>query len=490
MTSIVLEAVKANADQRPEALALIDGEIAVSYETLWLEVVELAINLAPLGDGKSAVGLYLDNCPAWVALDLAFIALGWPSIPVPTFFTQAQRRHALNQSGAQFLVADGPMPGCLGTVSFTLFNRLFYFHTLEGPAVELPANTAKITYTSGSTGQPKGVCLPQSGLEHVAEALVSTVGTSYAGVHCAVLPLTVLLENVAGLYSTLLAGGAYYVPPPAQLGFAKSFEPDFSMLAQALAESSATSAIMVPGILHGLCQAMEDAHIALPSLKLLAVGGARVDGGLLKKATRLGLPVIQGYGLSEAASVVALNPLDANRPGSVGRPLPGADVELAADNEILVYQPAFLGYLGDGPAPACFATGDIGHFDTDGYLYIDGRKSARLITAFGRNISPEWVESALTSQPEIGQAIVFGDAAPALGALIVLSSLAVTDIHLAKAIARANSTLPDYALVKNWRKVAPFTFENHLLTANGRLRRLAIHDKYQGLMANCPEMQG
>jgi long-subunit acyl-CoA synthetase (AMP-forming) len=489
MTSI-LEAVKATAALRPQALALIDGKIAVSYETMWYEIAQVAGRLRSLGEANGAVGLYMDNCPAWAVLDLAFVKLGWPCVPLPVFFTEAQRQHAVNQAGVRFLVTDCEVPGWRGAVTFRVFDSLYYFYSIEREAAKLPENAAKVTFTSGSTGQPKGVCLPQARLEQVANSLVAAIGTNYAGVHCAVLPLPVLLETVAGLYPVLLAGGTYYVRPQALLGFEKGLAPDFSMLVQALIESDTTSAILVPGILRGLCQTLEAERLSLPALKLLAVGGARVDGALLKKAQALGLPVFQGYGLSEAGSVVALNTPHANRLGSVGRSLPGAGVELAADGEILLQKPAFAGYLGQETTPECFATGDIGHFDADGYLYIDGRKSARLITAFGRNVSPEWVESELISQPEISQALVFGEAAPALGSLLVPSTKNVTTMQIEEAVARANGALPDYARIQHWSRVEPFSTANNLLTANGRLRRMAIHEKYQDLMVCSLEIQG
>ena len=119
-------------------------------------------------------------------------------------------------------------------------------------------------------------------------------------------------------------------------------------------------------------------------------------------------------------------------------------------------------------------TGDLGRIDEAGFAHIDGRRSNVLITSFGSNVSPEWIESELLSSPEIGQAFVYGEAKAALGALIVPSSLQVTDHDLATAVERVNNRLPAYAQVRHWSKSFPFTPANGLATANGRLKRAEI----------------
>jgi long-chain acyl-CoA synthetase len=486
----IMEAVARNARERPTAVAVTDGREALSYEGLWRGTEEWAETLDALLDRTRTMGLCLDNSPGWVLLDLASIHMRVPMVPLPLFFNDAQRRHALSQSGASSLIADRPLPGFGDAKRITVSGRTVYMHQYDANAVVLPADTAKITYTSGTTGQAKGVCLSQAALERVANAVVDVIGEEYAGVHCAVLSLAILLENAGGLYPTLLAGGRYHVPPLAAVGFGSAFSPDFTALARALKDCDATSAIMVPEILRGLSTALEQNAMSLPAMKLLAVGGARISRQVLSNATDLGLPVFQGYGLSEAGSVVALNVPGRNRLGSVGQPLPGVELTLAPDGEILITRPAFLGYIGGDPAPIHLATGDIGRFDVDGYLFIEGRKSDSLITAFGRNIAPEWIESELLSQSAIGQALAFGDAMPALGALIVPSSSSVTDRELAVAVARANRSLPEYAEVRHWAKVPVFTVVNQQLTANGRLRREAIARDHRHLMTACFKQPG
>ena len=200
---------------------------------------------------------------------------------------------------------------------------------------------------------------------------------------------------------------------------------------------------------------------------------------LLVRAEAIGVPVFEGYGLSECASVVCVNTPAARRIGTVGRPLAHAAVRLAADGEVEVRGARMLGYLGE-PAPASdwLPTGDLGHFD-DGFLVLHGRKKHQFVTAFGRNVNPEWVETELTQQAPIAQAWVHGEALAANVAVIVARGAERSDADIDAAVAAANAALPDYARVQRWlRADEAFTPHNGLLTANGRLRRAALAERY------------
>ncbi|SHN78207.1 AMP-binding protein [Bradyrhizobium erythrophlei] len=473
-------------NQIAQSAAICGGSIALSdelrtytYDALDAEVRTVARMLREELPGNGPVALVADNSCAWVLLDLALIALKRPLVPLPGFFTHEQRNSALVRVGAQALICDaagGNAP------AIDVGGKQFHIRKLNSLPVELPGDTAKVTFTSGTTGNPKGVCLSQSAMERVSLSLVDAIGKDKAGVHVPILPLAVLLENVGGLYTTLLAGGHYRALSQAEIGFAKPFEPDFAKLIGALADNKATSVIMVPEILRAVTGTLFRSQAKLPELKYVAVGGARVSGSLLDMAQRLHLPVYQGYGLSEAGSVVTLNTTESDRPGSVGKPLPHIKLSLAADGEILIEDPGFLGYLGDAAAPKIYETGDIGRFDDAGFLYVSGRKSNILITAYGRNISPEWVESEITADPAVYQAFVFGEASARLSVLVVPTQASVSSDRIAAAIGAANAKLPDYAKVGRWSVVAPFTAQEGLLTSNGRLQRDAIKQKYSPII--------
>jgi long-subunit acyl-CoA synthetase (AMP-forming) len=328
--------------------------------------------------------------------------------------------------------------------------------------VELPRGTSKITFTSGTTGTPKGVPLRTAQQWAVARAVARATAALGLRRHLCLLPLAVLLENIGGVYAPQAAGMEFCVPPLAEAGLRGSSSFDASACLAALGRWQADSVILLPQMLAALCAALERGAPAPRELKFAAVGGAKVSVALLARARELGLPVYEGYGLSECASVVALNLPGADRPGSVGRPLPHVQVRIQ-ENEIVVDE---------------IRTGDLGHLDAEGFLHVDGRRKHVLITSFGRNVSPEWPEAELLAGRAIAQAAVFGEARAQLSALIVPAPGASHEGVEAQ-VRGANGRLPDYARIGAWlRADEPFTPQNGFATANGRARRDALWQAY------------
>lgn len=479
------------AYQQQIALSDPATECTATYEQLCGRVERLAEylreleHLTRLGDGP--IGLLADNGIDWVVSDLAALAAGRCLIPLPTFFTAAQREHALDDAGATLLVApvDAELPDNYTrvyplpeTASLALWQR-----SGRESLHPLPAGTGKITYTSGSTGNPKGVCLSESQLAEVANTLTSALGPVAVERHLCVLPLATLLENVAGVYAPLLRGAEVVLPGLVSLGFqgSSSFSP--RQFLGVISQSNPNSLILIPQLFDCLVQATRSGWQPPATLRFIAVGGGKVSEQLLQDAARCALPVYQGYGLSECGSVVSLNLPGDNRNGSVGKPLPHHAVTVI-DGEIHVGGQLFLGYTGDHDQcdSALLATGDLGYLDNDGFLYVDGRRKNLIINSFGRNISPEWIEAELNAIPGVQQAFVTGDAQPCLGALIVANE-SVDTPALCEAIENVNERLPDYAQVRRWHRLpCPFTEADGTLTANGRLRRAAIADRYQSLI--------
>jgi long-subunit acyl-CoA synthetase (AMP-forming) len=152
------------------------------------------------------------------------------------------------------------------------------------------------------------------------------------------------------------------------------------------------------------------------------IGQARVLARLRRRAAAVGIHAYEGYGLSECASVVCLNTPESRREGSVGRVLPHARLRIVPDGEVMIRGASFVGYLGDAASDDStrwWASGDLGHLDQDGYLYLSGRRRSCFISGFGRNIAPEWVECELLQDPAIAQAAVFGEARPWNAAVLV-----------------------------------------------------------------------
>ena len=489
--SEVLDAIARHAQTRPDALAIDAAPLTLSYLQLSTAIDALAAQLRE--QRCQRVALLSDNSAAWAVAELAISAAGLVSVPLPPFFSQQQIAHALRSAGIDALLLDPALvlpPPLASLPSLTLsaadagtlrLLRLPFATTL------LHERTRKITYTSGTTGEPKGVCLGTAEQERVAAVLIEASAAAADSRHLCVLPLSTLLENIGGLYAPLLAGATACIRPLADVGLGGASQLDVSKLIAAINASAATSVILVPQMLLALVAAIEAGAPRPSTLRFIAVGGASVSPRLLERAHRLGLPVFEGYGLSECSSVVALNRPGAERADTVGKPLPHVQILIAADGEICVTGNLFRGYVGE-PAPdrtVALRTGDIGRLDADGFLQITGRKKNIFVTSFGRNVSPDWVERELCLQAPIAQAALFGEAAPFNVAVIVARGDA-SDAAIDGAIAAVNAELPDYARVRRWlRASAPFATTNDQGTANGRLRRAVIRAAYGDAIDAC-----
>lgn len=478
-------ALARHAEQRPGQPALTDDHGALVYAELPAEIARRSRRL--LDHGCRTVALALHNSNDWMLWDLALLHSGLVCVPVPPFFSAQQVQHLLDTAPIDSVIGTlpgGVAPEQLGFSRTSLGWQRLAQTVRATPPAAVPEGTCKITFTSGTTGQPKGVCLGASALVTVAHSLQAACAEVTPERHLVLLPLGVLLDNI-GVYAALLAGASIFLPEHTGVS---SNALDMPRLLQVLHDSQPHSLVLVPQLLQGLLQAAEAGQQPPSSLRFIAVGGGRVAPALLEQAAHWQWPVFEGYGLSECASVVCLNRPSQQRSGTVGQALPHVQVSLAEDGEVLVHGNGPLGYLGSAePLPSPWPTGDIGRLD-DGFLSILGRKKNQFITAFGRNVNPEWVEAELTSEPAIAQAFVHGEALPANLALIVARHAQVTSAQIAAAITRVNAGLPGYARVHHWLVIQqPFCAADGLLTSNGRLRREAIiqhyHQALQGLLA-------
>jgi long-chain acyl-CoA synthetase len=484
--SQITAALQRHASSAPLKVALQDEAGTLTYDEMLVEVELLAARLKE--HRPCVIAILADNSKDWVLADLAAHAAAIPTVPLPLFFSAAQIVHVLETAGIDLVLTDQPerllaalqRPGLAVEPFYGVLQRV----RLRLPAAcvpSLPPGTRKVTFTSGTTGEPKGVCLSADVMETVAESLWIASDASRDDRHLCLLPLATLLENIGGVYAPLLAGATICVPRLAAVGLSGSSALDVGRLLAALAEWRASTAIMVPQMLQAVVAAGR-AGVPLPrSLRYLAVGGAPVASHLLEQAQALGLPVHAGYGLSECASVVAVSRPGESRSGSVGKPLPHIRIDFADDGEILVRGIPWHGYLGeaDSPhAPDCIATGDLGYLDAEGFLFLTGRKKNMFVTSFGRNVAPEWVEGELASQPGIAQAAIFGEARP-FNCAVIVPHPGTPHSAIEAALDLTNRRLPDYAHVRGWIPAnEPFTAHNGMSTPNGRLRRTAILGRY------------
>ena len=481
MTNAILEALQSHAVRSPDIVALRGDTGETTYGELWQRVREVSAWLR--GQGIRTAGLAGENSMEWIVADLAAWHAGIALVPIPSFFSSAQISHVLRSAALRCVIACGDAPSIAPA-----FERHagpipgIRLDLLEGVATRSPAATGvcKITFTSGTTGSPKGVCLDTPMLEAVARALASRIHAAPGmaqtpGVHFTLLPLGTLLENVAGVYVPLWLGRSVAVRAGREIGLEGSSGIDVPSLGRALHAARPDSLIVLPQILRALVAAAEKGFPPPASLRFIAVGGAATPVALLERARALGMPVYEGYGLSECASVVALNAPGADRPGSVGRVLDHVRVRVR-DGAIEVAGNVFAGYLGQPPPDrgAWLDTGDLGRLDDEGFLYVTGRRKNVIISSFGRNVSPEWVESELSLCPSIAQVMVIGEAQPFLSAIVV-PVRGASPAEIAHDIAAVNGGLPDYARLRRFIVDAhPFTAGNASLTENGRLRREAI----------------
>jgi long-subunit acyl-CoA synthetase (AMP-forming) len=397
-------------------------------------------------------------------------------VPLPLFFTAEQQAFVLGAAGADALLEEAAPRGTSGATLAVAGERLALVRRLAA-TLPMPAGTRKVTFTSGTTATPKGVCLGEAMLG-VADGLAQALAPLAVRRHLCALPLPLLLENIAGVYAPLATGATVVVPAADSVGLTGSSGFNPAALDAGVLRHRADSVIVLPQMLRAWSAWRAAVRAGpLPTLKFVAAGGAHVGASAIAQARLAGLPAYEGYGLSEAGSVQTLNLPHADRPGSAGRVLPHARLRVDADGEIRVAGSLMLGYLGSHAAatPAWLATGDLGRIDAEGFLHIEGRRRNVLITSFGRNVSPEWVESELQASPTVAQAVVLGDGQPALAAVLWPARAQADDDELAQAVARANARLPDYARVARWvRGREPFSTAAGMATANGRPKRDAI----------------
>lgn len=447
--------------------------LAYSLITLERDIRAWKNHLLRINPLRQTIALYAENSAHWLAIDIACQRAAIDLIPIPTFFSNDQ---------LQRLISQHPFYGTL--VTDELADRLpFQVESSQSCPIlgwqfirheQIPNNGSgsgcKVTFTSGSTADPKPIVLSAKSQRQTAAALFKLREHLRLHRHLCMLPLSLLLENVAGAYSCLLSGGEVIAPNTSETGLTGSSHFDAERAWHLIRESSANSIILLPQMLKELINQASNSK-PLTDLRFIAVGGARVTPETIAAARAVGLPAYQGYGLSEAGSVVSLNMPHSDRICSVGRPLEHVKIRIAEDGEIIVQQ--ISGRLTPGSIDV--PTGDLGRIDADGFLYVEGRKKNQIITGFGRNVSPEWPESLLEDQEPIAQALVFEDDQSAVAALLVPVNVDISDEQLQSAVDRVNHGLPDYARISGWQRFeAGFTKFNGLATPNGRPRRAAI----------------
>jgi long-chain acyl-CoA synthetase len=424
-----------------------------SYRDVFDAVFALAERLrqvAAAGGSRPQVGLLAHNTPAWLVADLACLVAGVIEVPVPLAFSRDQAASLLretslclaDEAGAQQLARWGAKDVLPPWAEVQVVDVAAL--TARGRGLPVPPLAdadwvCKVIHTSGTTSDPKGVRIRAEGLGALLGSLHQRMPPGSGERFLSLVPLSLLIEQVAACYLPLLSGGTTVLLPQRAplIGTAPGAAAELLRYIQL----ARPSGMQGPPMLYEGFAAIADAHpgdttaqlaqrlFGRPEPAFLACGGAPVSPNVLSNLWQRGIRVYEGYGLSENSSVVSWNTPGSWRLGSVGRPLDHVTARIAADGELLIKSTSlFDGYTRNDPS-SCqvdpdgwLHTGDLAGIDDDGFIYIRGRKKNVIITAAGRNIAPDWVASRYRELPEVEAAVVFGDRLDELVGFFVLAS--------------------------------------------------------------------
>ena len=529
----------------------------ITWEAMARRIGEVRAALAAEGlAAGDRVAIMLRNCREWIVFDQAALSLGLVVVPLYVEDRAENVAYILGDCGARLLFLEGDehlnrldevrdrLTGVRRIVTVRPCARRDDAHVkdlaswLEGraavEAVKTPGDAlATIVYTSGTTGKPKGVMLSHQNIAQNVKSCLGAYDVYPEDMFLSFLPLSHMLERTVGYCLTMAAGST--------VSFARSV----ALLSEDFRSVRPTVIVSVPRIFERLHTAMlaslegagaakrqlfELAHrtgwdlfqwrqgrapwrasfLLWPVLRatvaarllerlggrvrLCISGGAALNPTISHTFLGLGLPICQGYGLTEASPVVSVNRLAHNDPSSIGQPLPGLEVGFGENNALRVRGPNVMkGYWNNPEATAKVLSAD-GWLDTgdqarmeNGFLYITGRIKEILVIGNGEKVPPVDMELAIQLDPLFEQAMVVGEGKPYLAALVVLNDAQAKKLGgvpdekaLAARIAAQIKGFPGYAQVRRVAVAAEkWTVDNGMLTATLKLRRNEIMSRYK-----------
>ncbi len=472
MTSLVLEALARHAGRQPDRTALAHGAHILSYAALSDRVAGAMASMARWAG--SVVGLGVADPIDSAVADLAALGAGVTLVPVPLFFSHRQVRHLLSNAGCIGVLYDAAAAPLVANEGYPW---LGLDAVSDASADDLSVFSKRIIYTSGTTGTPKGVIHGRRQLDHAVLGLSSAVAATADDRHASLLPQSMLLEQIAGLHLPIYAGAEVHYGPAAASALARG---DAGPAIDFLDRCRPTTTIIVPRQLAALVAGYSASGARAPSsLRLVAIGGAALSADLAERAHACGLPVREGYGLSECCSVVALQRSSHGAAGSVGAALDGTEIRIV-DDEIVVFGPTVMdGYVGGRSCNGIWRTGDLGRLDADGNLVVLGRRDEVLVTSLGRNVFPQWVEGTLDHvSGQDGLAVTLDED----GEIVCIVETETGGAGPLAALQAAADGLPAYARPARWFFTRTGTLAAAgLFSGNGKLLRPALRDWYRAL---------
>jgi long-chain acyl-CoA synthetase len=372
-----------------------------------------------------------------------------------------------------------------------------------------PDDLATVIYTSGTTGNPKGVMLTHGNLLSNSLAALEVMSHGPDDLVLNWLPFTHIYARTVDHYICIASA--------TPVALAESAD----TLIQNLEDVQPTQFASVPRFYEKVLSSSASAdpeetkqnlrRIFGPRLDWMSSGGAPLPPAIARSYLDAGLLVLQGYGLTETSPIISFNHKDCYKLDTVGRPLPGVEVRIAPDGEVLTRGPHVMkGYWNDTAATAeairdgWFYTGDLGELDADGFLRITGRKKDLLVLSNGKKVAPSLVEGLLLADPCIDQAVVCGEGRNYLCALIVPAwenvrrelewegaalpkqsvDFAQVDLPSVRELLRhrIDAALADLSNAEQVKKFAilpePFTVAAEELTVSMKLRRNVVNARY------------
>ena len=411
------------------------------------------------------VMIQAENSPEWVALFWACVARGIHVVPIDFNFTP-ELTQRIRLDCRAILLADATVLESLRTLCSRRTSGDFSISSAD------PGDIVEIIYTSGTTGEPQGIVHRHRNICANLDPFQREI-TKYRRWSAPfqpirileLLPLSHMFGQSMGLYVPLMLEGSVAftseIRPPAiihiihdnRISVLVSVPRNLESLRVEVRRQVPNAEAGTSGYFHGLAGVFErwwryrKVHRRFGwKFWAFVCGGARVDPDLEEFWSRLGYGMIQGYGLTEASPVVAVNHPFSTKRGSLGKPVPGQEVRIAPDGEILVRGDSIAGSV---DAEGWLHTGDLGEMDADGRLFFLGRKKEVIVTPEGLNVSPDDVEQALRQLPAIKDcAVVSID--DQVHAALILRSAGTSREDVAELVRSANGRLEAHQRIRNW----------------------------------------
>jgi long-chain acyl-CoA synthetase len=451
---MLFESLFAHAKTSPQTLAITDDRGQTSYGELAAMAAGLGMYLAAQTK-RPRVGLLLPAGAGFVASFYGTLLAGKTAVPINFLLGDKEIAHIIKDSDVDTVVTIPQLAGRLKDVPLNVID-LTALPKLPPAAVtpQFPSPTADdiavLLYTSGTSGLPKGVLLTYGNIQSDTDAAINYVQLKSNHKFLGVIPLF----HSFGILAMMVA--------PVQLGAQIIYLARFSPVGtlNAIRQHKASLMFGTPSMYGAIFRLKDAKSDDFTSLYALISGGEPLPATLREAfKQRFGVPLLEGYGLTETSPAVSLNTPQVSRPGSVGKPLPEATFKITAEDgsplpqgqigEVWVKGPMIMqGYhnLPDETAAVLtadgyFKTGDLGRFDEEGFLYITGRKKEMIIVA-GEKAYPREIEDALLLNPAVAEAAVMGRPDPGRGEVVV-----------AFVVAREGQTVREDELRDHCRKV-------------------------------------